>query len=249
MEKMLEVCVDSVESALAAAEGGAMRLELCADLVVGGTTPGVTLLRTVKRETGLPVHVLVRPRFGDFLYTDREFALVLADAELLLENGADALVCGCLTADGDLDIPRMKALVALAHGAGKRFTLHRAFDLCRDPFQALADCERLGVDTILTSGQQNHCLDGAALLQELHRRARSVEVLIGAGVDAQTIRLLRARIPQAGAFHMSGKRAAQSGMRYRKEGVHMGLPGMSEYEIYRTDAETVRQARAALFGA
>ena len=161
---VLEVCVDSLESALAAKAGGATRLELCANLVIGGTTPSLALLRAVKGETGLPVHALLRPRFGDFLYTDREFALLLEEGEALLDQGADALVCGCLTSQGDLDLPRMERLVSLAHSRGRRFTLHRAFDLCRDPFAALETCKALKVDTILTSGQAASCLEGAALL-------------------------------------------------------------------------------------
>lgn len=246
MKKVLEVCIDSVESAQAAKAGGATRLELCGNLIIGGTTPAVSLLKAVKGETGLPVHAMVRPRFGDFLYTDREFELMLEDAAALLDNGADALVSGCLTADGDLDISRMKVLVQLAHSAGKKFTLHRAFDMCRDPMKALADCQTLGVDIILTAGQENHCLAGAQLLKKLHEAAGSVEILVGAGVDAGAIRQFRREIPEAECFHMSGKVTLQSEMRYRKPGVNMGLPGLSEYEIWRTDAVRVAQAKAAL---
>lgn len=239
---VLEVCVDSLESALAAKAGGATRLELCANLVIGGTTPSLALLRAVKGETGLPVHALLRPRFGDFLYTDREFALLLEEGEALLDQGADALVCGCLTPQGDLDLPRMERLAALAHSRGRRFTLHRAFDLCRDPFAALEICKALGVDTILTSGQAASCLEGAALLGELVRAAAPVELLVGAGVDAAAIRALRRACPLFTSFHMSGKTVVESGMSYRKEGVPMGLPGLSEFEIWRTDEHKVRAA-------
>ena len=239
---VLEVCVDSLESALAAKAGGATRLELCANLVIGGTTPSLALLRAVKGETGLPVHALLRPRFGDFLYTDREFALLLEEGEALLDQGADALVCGCLTPQGDLDLPRMEQLAALAHSLGRRFTLHRAFDLCRDPFAALETCKVLGVDTILTSGQAASCLEGAALLGELAQAAAPVELLVGAGVDAAAIRALRQACPLFTSFHMSGKAVVESGMAYRKEGVPMGLPGLSEFEIWRTDEHKVRAA-------
>lgn len=239
---VLEVCVDSLESALAAKAGGATRLELCANLVIGGTTPGLALLRAVKGETGLPVHALLRPRFGDFLYTDREFALLLEEGEALLDQGADALVCGCLTPQGDLDLPRMERLASLAHSRGRRFTLHRAFDLCRDPFAALEICKALGVDTILTSGQAASCLEGAALLGELAQAAAPVELLVGAGVDAAAIRALRQACPLFTSFHMSGKAVVESGMAYRKEGVPMGLPGLSEFEIWRTDEHKVRAA-------
>ena len=239
---VLEVCVDSLESALAAKAGGATRLELCANLVIGGTTPSLALLRAVKGETGLPVHALLRPRFGDFLYTDREFSLLLEEGEALLDQGADALVCGCLTPQGDLDLPRMEQLASLAHSRGRRFTLHRAFDLCRDPFAALETCKALGVDTILTSGQAASCLEGAALLGELAQAAAPVELLVGAGVDAAAIRALRQACPLFTSFHMSGKTVVESGMAYRKEGVPMGLPGLSEFEIWRTDEHKVRAA-------
>lgn len=242
MEKILEVCVDSLESALAAKAGGASRLELCSNLVIGGTTPSLSLLRAAKRETELPVHVLLRPRFGDFLYTEREFSLLLEDAAALLENGADALVCGFLTPDGELDGPRMERLVFLAHSAGRKFTLHRTFDVCRDPFSALERCKEWGVDTILTSGQAPSCLEGAALLEQLFPRAGKVELLLGAGITAAAIRKLRQRLPMAHSFHMSGKRVLSSKMCYRKQGVSMGLPGMSEFEIWQTEENAVREA-------
>ncbi len=242
MEKILEVCVDSRESALAAKAGGASRLELCANLVIGGTTPSLSLLRAVKRETGLPVHVLLRPRFGDFLYTEREFSLLLEDGAALLEQGADALVCGCLTPDGELDGPRMEKLVSLSHSAGKKFTLHRAFDVCGDPFSALERCKEWGVDTILTSGQAPSCLLGVDLLKKLLEQAGKVEILIGAGVNAAAIRGLRQELSGARSFHMSGKRVLDSKMRYRKQGVSMGLPAMSEFEIWQTEEAAVRAA-------
>ena len=247
MKSILEVCVDSLESALAAKTGGATRLELCANLVIGGTTPSLSLLKAVKRETGLPVHALLRPRFGDFLYTEREFALMLEDGEALLEAGADALVSGCLTAEGELDHSRLEKLISLAHNRGKRFTLHRAFDVCRDPFAALKDCREWGVDTVLTSGQAPSCVEGIGLLQELFPQAGKVELLLGAGINAEAIRAIRREIPQANCFHMSGKEIRESGMIYRKEGVNMGLrgfggPGLSEFEIWRTSSEEIRKA-------
>ena len=161
---VLEACVDSLDSALAAKEGGATRLELCANLLIGGTTPMPSLVRRVKAATGLPTHALLRPRLGDFLYTGEEFSLLLEDAAALLEAGADAIVSGFLTPAGDLDRQRLAQLVELCHRAGKRFTLHRAFDMCRDPFAALELCKELGVDTVLTSGQKNTCLEGLPLL-------------------------------------------------------------------------------------
>lgn len=242
MKKVLEACVDSMESALVAKAGGATRLELCANLVIGGTTPALSLVKAVKRETGLPVHALLRPRFGDFLYTEREFALMLEDAAVLLEAGADAIVSGCLTPAGDLDSSRMEAMISLAHKNGKRFTLHRAFDVCRNPFAALDRCREWGVETILTSGQAASCVEGIGLLKQLFDRAGDVELLIGAGVSANAIRRVRQELPEANSFHMSGKQVLKSGMIYRKEGVSMGLPSMSEFEIWRTSEESIRAA-------
>lgn len=243
---VLEACVASLESALAAKEGGATRLELCANLIIGGTTPSLSLLRRVKRETGLPFHVLLRPRFGDFLYTEEEFSMLLEEGAALLEQGADALVSGFLTPEGDLDQPRLEKLVTLCHGKGKKFTLHRAFDVCRDPFQALEQCKTLGVDTILTSGQKNTCVEGLPLLKELWPRKGTVELLFGAGVDAAAIHQVREALPQARSFHMSGKKVVESAMIYRKEGVNMGLPAFSEYTLWRTDPEKLRAARKEL---
>ena len=151
---------------------------------------------------------------------------------------------GVLRPDGALDEPRMAELIALAGGCG--VTLHRAFDLCRDPFEALEAARRLGVDTILTSGQQASCAQGAPLLRELVARSGGrPQILIGAGVNADVIRTLQ---PETGAdaFHLSAKRTEPSRMAYRREGVPMGLPGISEFEVWRCDEAAVRAARQAL---
>ena len=227
MGRVLEVCVDSVESAASAARGGATRLELCANLVIGGTSPDEDLFHMVRERVDIPVRVLLRRQV-------RRFATL----------GADGVVIGVLRPDGALDEPRMAELIALAGGCG--VTLHRAFDLCRDPFEALEAARRLGVDTILTSGQQASCAQGAPLLRELVARSGGrPQILIGAGVNADVIRTLQ---PETGAdaFHLSAKRTEPSRMAYRREGVPMGLPGISEFEVWRCDEAAVRAARQAL---
>ena len=150
MKPVLEVCAHSVESAVSAERGGAMRLELCANLMIGGTSPDEDLFRMVRERVSVPVRVLLRPRCGDFLYTESEFELLCRQVKRFAALGADGIVIGVLTPEGDLDEERMAKLISLAGGCG--VTLHRAFDVCRDPFAALETAKRLGVDTILTSG-------------------------------------------------------------------------------------------------
>lgn len=248
MEFVLEACVDSVESAQAAQAGGATRYELCANLIIGGTTPDPFLFERVQACCTPPVHVLIRPRFGDFLYTDEEFELMCRQAAWFAGHGARAVVIGVLTAEGELDRVRMARLIDAARSVQPdcKVTLHRAFDVCRNSFEALETARRLGVDTILTSGQQASCVEGAALLHELVAAANGrPQILVGAGVNAQVIRTLQ---PQTGAdaFHLSAKRTLDSGMVFRRAGVPMGLPGISEFTLWRCDENAVREARSTL---
>lgn len=250
MKYVLEACVDSVESAREAQEGGATRYELCANLIIGGTTPDPFLFSRVQDSCTPPVNVLIRPRFGDFLYTDEEFELMRRQVSWFAGHGAHAVVIGMLTADGQLDRERMARLIETAHAqnADCRITLHRAFDVCRDPFAALETARALGVDTILTSGQAASCEQGAEVIAELVRRAGDgMEILVGAGVNAGVIARMLTRTG-AHAFHMSGKQTLDSGMTYRKQGVPMGLPGISEFEVWRTDRQAIAQARQVLDG-
>lgn len=243
MKPVLEVCVDSVDSAVSAARGGAMRLELCANLMIGGTSPDEDLFRMVREQVSVPIRVLLRPRGGDFLYSENEFALLCRQAERFAALGADGIVIGVLTPAGELDEARMAKLISLAGGCG--ITLHRAFDVCRDPFAALETAVRLGVDTILTSGQQASCTEGAPLLRELVEKAgERVQILVGAGVNAAVIRDLHPKTG-ANAFHLSAKRVENSRMQFRRENVPMGLPGLSEFSLWRCDEQAVRAARAA----
>lgn len=241
---LLEACVDSVESALAAERGGADRLELCGNLVIGGTTPEPGLFELIRENCSLPVRVLIRPRFGDFLYSAYEFELVCRAVETFRRLGADGVVVGCLTPEGDLDLERMKRLRDLA--GDLRMTLHRAFDVCRDPEKVLEQAAALGYDTILTSGQQESCEEGSELIGKLVKQsAGRVEILVGGGVNAAVISRMKAGTGAA-SFHMSGKEVLDSGMIWRGSQVSMGIPGMNEYEIFRTAEKNIREAKAAL---
>lgn len=240
---VLEVCVDSVESAIEAAKGGADRLELCAGLIVGGLTPSIELFQMVKKETGLPVHVLIRSRYGDFLYSKYEYELMCRQIKSFAEAGADAVVIGSLNADGTLNEEQMSGMIQAA--GNMKITLHRAFDVSNDPFEALEVAKRLGVNIILTSGQCQSCYEGKELIKELLNRSGDMDILIGGGVNAEVIETF-VRDTDARCFHMSGKEVLESAMKYRNTKVNMGLPGISEFEILRTSKQQISAAVAIL---
>lgn len=241
---ILEACVDSVESALAAAEGGATRLELCGNLIIGGTTPSPALFKEIRKHTDIRIHALIRPRFGDFCYTDSEFAIIKQEVEMFRDLGAEGVVIGVLKPDGTLNMEQMRELMEAA--GEMSVTLHRAFDVCVDPYEALEQAKELGIDTILTSGQKNVCTEGAPLLKELVEKAGDdIVIQVGSGVSAEVIQKVQP-LTGAHAFHMSGKVTLDSVMEYRKEGVNMGLPMLSEFEVWRTDAEKISEAKKVL---
>lgn len=247
MPGILEVAVDSLASARAAIAGGADRLELCSALAVGGLTPYAELLHQVREESDINIRCLMRPRGGDFLYTKEEILMMAAQIENLRKLGADGFVIGCLTPEGDLNAEAMKPLLEVASGMG--ITLHRCIDVSRDPCKTYLDAAALGIDTVLTSGAAGSSLLGMETigkLLNLRNSENGPEVLIGGGVKANVITAFKERFPQARAFHMSGKTDLESGMRFRREGVPMGIPGLDEWHIQQTSEEIVRQARIAL---
>lgn len=242
---ILECCVDSVESALAAVEGGADRLELCSALIIGGISPGLALFEQVSACCALPIRVLLRPRFGDFLYTDYEFQILKREVALFREAGAEGVVIGCLDADGCLHMEQMKGLMAEA--GDMKVTLHRAFDVCANPIETYRMAGELGIDTILTSGQKKECLMGMPLLKELGemQKEEMPRIMAGAGVTPDVIRQFCEQTDIT-SYHLSAKKVMDSGMLYRKEDVPMGLPVMDEYSIFMTDSEVVAEAKKVL---
>ena len=233
---LIEACVDSYASAMAAARGGADRLELCANLAIGGTTPSLSLFRQVRRDCPVKANVLIRPRFGDFLYDQAELEEMAEEIDAFRELGANGVVIGVLTPEGALDQAAMARLMERA--GDMEVTLHRAFDMTRDPFAALEAAISLGCRTILTSGQERSAAAGKDLLRELRTRAAGrIDIMAGCGVKKWNIQEIH---DHAGVvvFHTTGRKAPlDSGMVYRKSTVSMGLPSLSEYELWRTDEE------------
>lgn len=240
----LEVCADSVESVLAAQKGGADRIELCGNVVIGGTTPSESLYREIRKHSDIKIHALIRPRFGDFCYTEYEFNIIRAEVKRFRELGAQGVVIGMLKPDGSLDMEHMKMLMEEADGMS--VTLHRAFDVCKDPMEALEQAVSLGINTILTSGQKNNCVEGTPFLAELVKKsAGRIHIMAGAGVNAEAVSSIYEKTGITD-YHMTGKIVLESEMQYRKEGVNMGLPSLSEFEIFRTSEQEVRKARNVL---
>jgi copper homeostasis protein len=241
---LLEICAGSVTSCLAAQEGGAGRVEFCDNLLEGGTTPSYGAIASARDKLSIRLNVIIRPRGGDFLYSDVEFDVMERDILACKTLGVDGVVIGLLTADGDIDLPRAKRLVELA--TPMPVTFHRAFDVARDPFKALEDVIDSGCDRLLTSGQEASALEGRALIGKLREAAEGrLVVMPGAGVRLNNIAQL---VAETGCveFHTSGRTPIASGMRHRNERVKMGGPGQDEYAIVETSAELVKQIIAEM---
>lgn len=215
-----EICVDSVEGATAARDAGAARVELCASLIEGGITPSRGMIRQARAISGIKLHVIIRPRGGDFLFSPEEFAVMAADIETARAEGADGVVIGQLTADGLIDVPRTRELMSIARPMA--VTFHRAFDMTPDPFAALETLITLGVERVLTSGQEASVLEGLPLITELVRRAGDrIIVMPGGGITPRNVdRIVGAAKPSE--IHFAALQLAEGGMRFRRGHVFMG---------------------------
>ena len=235
---ILEICAGSVESAIAARDGGAKRIELCAALEIGGVTPSAGLIAEARKIDGLVLNVIIRPRGGDFLYNEYEIACMLQDIRTCKELGADGVVIGALTADGDIDTAICKQLIAAADGMS--VTFHRAFDMCRDASKALEELIELGCDRVLTSGQAATAQTGIPLLKELVEQAAGrIIIMPGCGVSsANAVAILQAT--GAKEIHASARKSVGSGMLFRHSGVSMGNPDNDEFARKETDVNEVR---------
>ncbi len=235
----LEIAANSLASALAAEQGGASRIELCTALELGGLTPSAAQIALVRERLSIPVHVLVRPRAGDFVYSEEEHRTMLADIAHCAAAGCDGVVTGALTQEGDVDLERCGELMRAAGALDATF--HRAIDVCRDGAGALEAIIALGFRRVLTSGGAASAVDGADALRRLVAQAGDrIAVMPGAGITAGNIAAL-ASATGASEFHASARRALPSRMR----GGNADAPDMRDGEV-RTDIDEVRALVAQL---
>jgi copper homeostasis protein len=241
---VLEICVDSLESAVTAAKGGADRVELCSDLTEGGITPSSGLIQAVRGQIGIDLYVMIRPRGGDSLYSDGEFEVMEADIAEAKRLGADGVVLGVLTADGRVDIPRTAKLVELA--APMKVTFHRAIDMTTDLRRACEDILATGAHRVLTSGGKQTALLGAEQIAELVRIAGDkMGIMAGSGINAHNVARI-ARTSAASEFHASLRKRVLSPVSYRNDGIRMGTRKNAEFIRYHLRESDVQALRIAL---
>ena len=240
MKRIIEICANSAQSCVEAEAGGASRVELCAAIPEGGTTPSYGEIKTAQALTSkVDINVIIRPRGGDFLYTEAEVQSMLMDIELCKQLKVHGVVFGCLTKEGEIDVPLMRRLIEAAKPLS--VTCHRAFDVCKDPFKALEELIELGCDRILTSGQQSNAVKGIPLLKQLVEKAGDrIIIMPGCGVRENNVAQIEAETG-AKEFHTSARSIVYSQMEYRNENVPMGSSVVSsEFETVETDREKVR---------
>ncbi len=217
---VIEVCVDSVESAVAAEKGGAERVELCCALLEGGLTPSAGAIALARKRLRIGLNVIIRPRGGDFLYNDVEHDIMLEDVDTAKALGADGVVVGVLTSSGEVDAPRTRGLAERARPMS--VTFHRAFDMTRDPLAALESLISLGIDRVLTSGQEESAMEGLDLLRELVAQAGDrIVVMVCGNLTEKNIEKI-ARETKAKELHITGFVDVESGMTFRNPRVYMG---------------------------
>lgn len=243
-ELLIEVCVDSLESARASQAGGADRIELCDNLLEGGTTPSAGMLAIARKHLTIDISMMIRPRGGDFCYTDAEFESMQYDIGIAKQLGANGVVFGLLNPAGALDVEHTRILVELARPMS--VTFHRAFDVSRDPYEALDALIALGVNRLLTSGQEPSVLEGLELITALIKRADDrIIIMPGCGFTPRNIGRI---VAQCGAreVHVTGFAPSESPMQYRNDRVFMGGElRPAEYTRMVTNAEQVRVLRNA----
>ena len=234
----LEVCLESFESALAAEQGGAQRIELCADLLEGGTTPSAGMIRTVRKHLQIVIQVMIRPRGGDFLYTDAEYEMMRHDIQIAKDLGADGIVLGLLNPNGTIDLERTRELVELS--GPLPVTFHRAIDVSRDLPESLEAIIATGAARVLSSGGRPSVVDGAdTVAQMVEQAGNRIVIMPGCGIDRDNILDVKRRT-NAREFHIALDHPVQSDMMFRKAEIPMGDVEGREYLRFVTEAQAVR---------
>jgi copper homeostasis protein len=220
VNRIMEVCVESVSGALTAQEGGADRVELCANLLEGGTTPSLGSIQEARRHLHVKMQVMIRPRGGDFCYSDTEFEIMKRDIAAAKQEGADGVVIGLLKPDGSIDEERTRELVQLARPLS--VTFHRAFDMAHDPYEAMESLISIGIDRILTSGQESSVLEGLELIADLVRKAGDrIIIMPGGGITERNLARVATQ-SKAKELHVAALTEVQGLMQYRNPRCFMG---------------------------
>lgn len=239
-QPLIEICVEGIDGLVAAQAGGADRVELCASLLEGGLTPSMGVVKQALVVATIPFHVIIRPRGGDFLYSELEYQTMLDDVRACRELGVAGVVIGCLTVDGRIDEARTRALVEAARPM--KVTNHRAFDMTRDPEEAIEALVRCGVDRVLTSGQRDTALEGIDILKRSHDAARGRIVIMACGALDETNVVEVLRRSGADELHFAALKTVSSGMGFRNPHVGMGGTAIErEFEVTLTDTDAVRR--------
>lgn len=240
MNFKIEICVDTVESAILAQDAGADRIELCSSLLEGGITPGTGTISSARKNLTIALNVIIRPRGGDFLYNNIDYEIMKKDIDICGECGADGIVTGILKPDGDIDIERTYELIE--HARPMSVTFHRAFDMCNDPLKGLEDVIATGADRLLTSGQKNKAEDGMELLLQLSKLADGrIIIMPGSGINESNI-LSIARETNAQEFHLTGRKTIYSEMIFKMPNISMGgSPSLSEFSRKVVDHDMIKR--------
>jgi len=240
MDYKLEICVDSVESAINGQAAGADRVEFCDNLIEGGTTPSYGSLVSARNNLTIGLHVIIRPRGGDFLYSDLDYDLMRRDIEICGETGVDGIVTGILHPGGNIDVERTAKLFEFAYPMSTTF--HRAFDMCSDPVQGLEDVISTGASRLLTSGQKNKAQDGIELIRQLIiQSGKRLIIMPGSGID-ETNAALILTATKAREIHLTGRKIIESGMVFRRKGINMGgVTGVPEFSRKVADTERIKK--------
>lgn len=240
--RKLEICCYSTDDAIHAERGGADRIELCTGRSDGGLTPSMGLLIATQKKVNLPIYPIIRPRGGDFCYTQAELNTLKEDISVIRDLGFPGIVIGALTPTGDIDTAAITALVKQARGLS--VTFHRAFDICRDPFTALKQLTDLGIDRILTSGQKPSAIDGLPLILALCEQSKGISIMPGAGIRSDNIE--KFNYPKIEEFHSSASKFIPPGLCYRNAAVSMGRKNQDEYALFVTEINEVQALKTKI---